>query len=664
MPPFYFYRRRWNPNRTWTRRRRWIRRRRFRAAVRRPFRRRRWVRRRFNKFKRRKKLKKLRLSQWQPKTIHKCTIEGILCTICCGRQRQNHNFTLTAESYVPKSEPGGGGWSIMQLTLRVLYEDYIACRNWWTKSNMGLPLQRYMGGYIKLYRSNQTDYIALINTCPPFEVTRDIYFSTQPSRMLMNRRKIIVPKLDRKYKRKPYIKVHIKPPALWQNKWYFQQDMYNQPFVMITTSCCDLDQVFEKQDGISSNITFKSLNLEFFQNPQWADIPPKGYRPKFSGTTDTYLFATENGTELPTITGYKNLTPLFNTKTLTDGKPLPEDTKKDSAFDSEQNINTQYWGNPFNPKIVYSGRRYVFGPYPTNTNYTTATLTDIHTVFEEIRYNPFRDKGTGNKVYLKSVSLSQSSFLVPPTNENLIVENFPIWLVLWAWEDWLLKSKPVQHLYQDYQLVIITKYFYPQRQAYLILDKYFTDDTHDTDHPLTETDKANWHPKLEMQQYTTNLISVTGPYAPKINFTKSIETHLLYKLFFKWGGCPAPMEQIADPANQEKFPTPNNLLQTLEIQDPETPKEYTLWEWDERRDMLTGKATKRIKLYQEPTNYFTEFGAKDPETDQPQKIDFGPPTPPKSKEKQEEYIHDLQQLQQHLKRRIHNLLKSPKLFPL
>ena len=61
---------------------------------------------------------------------------------------------------------------------------------------------------------------------------------------------------------------------------------------------------------------------------------------------------------------------------------------------------------------------------------------------------------------------------------------------------------------------------------------------------------------------------------------------------------------------------------------------------------------------------FTKFGAKDPETDQPQKVDFGPPSPPKTKENQENYIHELQQLQQQLKRRIHNLLKNPKLFPL
>ena len=60
----------------------------------------------------------------------------------------------------------------MQLTLRVLYEDYIACKNWWTKSNMGLPLQKYIGDYIKLYKSNQTNYIALISTCPPFKVTK------------------------------------------------------------------------------------------------------------------------------------------------------------------------------------------------------------------------------------------------------------------------------------------------------------------------------------------------------------------------------------------------------------------------------------------------------------------------------------------------------------
>nr|UGV35515.1 MAG: ORF1 [TTV-like mini virus] len=658
MPPFNFHRRRWYSN--WPyRRRRYTTRRRPRQTIRRRFRRRFRVRRRRRRFKRHKKLLKLRLNQWQPKKIRKCTIEGLLCTIQCGRGKVNHNFTLDQELYVNEGEPGGGSWSIMQVTLRVLYEEYLACRNWWTAGNQGLPLTRYLGGYIKLYRSQQTDYIATINTCPPFEVTRDSYFGTQPSRLIMNKYKIIVPKLSRTHFKKPYIKKRIYPPSMFQNKWYFQKDLYNQPLFMITTSCCSLGQVFSREDEINSNITLMSLNTDFFQNPQWSDLPTLGYRPKYSGTTNTYLFVSHNGNE--TVTGYKNLIPLLQTKRLTDGKELPQ--QPTNAFENignQKKIKEEYWGNPFNPKYLHS-HRYVYGPYPTEENYTKTVLTQLHELFFSVRYNPFRDKGKGNKIYIKSTSLPQSSYMVLPTNENLLVENLPIWLVLYAWEDWLLKSKPVQHLYQDYQLVIQTDYFYPKRQCYVILDKYFWDAQNDSQHPLTETDKANWHPKLEMQEYSTEKIATTGPLAPKINFTKNIEAHILYKLFFKWGGCPAPMEQITDPADQEKFPTPSNFIPTIEIQDPETPEQYTLWEWDQRRDMLTGKATKRIKLYQEPTNYFTEYGAKDPETQTPQVISYEAPEQGEKKEK--EYIAELQQLQRDLKQRIHRLLKNPKLFP-
>lgn len=658
MPPFNFYRRRWYSNWPYRRRRRFTRRR-PRQTIRRRFRRRFWVRRRRRRFKRHKKLLNIKLKEWQPKKIRKCTIEGLLCTIQCGRGKVNHNFTLDQELYVNEGEPGGGSWSIMQVTLRVLYEEYLACRNWWTTSNQGLPLVRYTGGYIKLYRSQQTDYIATINTCPPFEVTRDSYFGAQPSRLIMNKYKIIVPKLSRTHLKKPYIKKKIHPPSLFQNKWYFQKDLYNIPLFMITTSCCSLGQVFSREDEINSNITLTSLNLDFFQNPQWGDLPDLGYRPKFSGTTNTYLFVAENGQTQ--ITKYSELIPMLQTKKLADGQKLP--TNSSEAFETIGNlkvIKNNYWGNPFNPKYIHT-HRYFYGPYPTPQNYNTANVTELHELFFKLRYNPFRDKGKGNQIYLKSTSLPQSSFMVLPTNENLLVEHLPIWLVLYAWEDWLLKSKPVQHLYQDYQLLIRTDYFYPKRQCYLILDKYFWDATNNSIHPLTETDKANWHPKLEMQAYSTEKLATTGPLAPKINFTKNIETHILYKLFFKWGGCPAPMEQITDPSEQEKYPTPSNFIPTIEIQDPTTPEQYTLWEWDERRDMLTGKATKRIKLHQEPTNYFTEYGAKDPETQTPQTISYEAPEQGQKEEK--EYIAELQQLQRELKQRINRLLKNPKLFP-
>ncbi len=69
--------------------------------TRRPFRptfwRRRWVRKRYRKYKR--KLSKITVKQWQPKTIHNCTIKGLLPVFVCGRTRICHNYTLYAEKY-------------------------------------------------------------------------------------------------------------------------------------------------------------------------------------------------------------------------------------------------------------------------------------------------------------------------------------------------------------------------------------------------------------------------------------------------------------------------------------------------------------------------------------------------------------------------------------
>uniref|UniRef100_A0AAU7SSX9 Capsid protein n=1 Tax=Betatorquevirus homini1 TaxID=3048395 RepID=A0AAU7SSX9_9VIRU len=652
MPPFNFYRRRWYPNR-WRKTRRWIRRRRPRPPFRRRFHRRNWVRRRRLFTKRHKKLKKLKLSVWQPRTIHKCRIKGLLCLTTCGKGRVNHNSILTMESYVPESEPGGGAWSILQVSLRVLWDEYTAFRNWWTSSNQGLPLTRYLGGQLKFYRSKQTDYIAIVNTCPPFDVTRDIYLNTQPSRAIMHKYKIIVPRLDRKIYRKPYVKKNIKPPALFSNKWFFQREIYNQPFFTVQTSCCSLDQVFGPDTEINTNLSFISLNCDFFQNPQWGDLPDTGYRPKYTGTSNTYLFRAQNGTY--NGIGYKTLTPLFNTKTITQGKPL---TAEDFETLQTQITDKQYWGNPFDPNYLHS-HTYWYGPYPTQQNYKTGTLVQLHEVFLTCRYNPFRDKSKGNKVYLKSTSLQQGSMLTLPQNEQILIQDMPLWLIFWAWEDWILKSKPIQHLLQDYQIIIQSKYIYPPRTAYVPLDKYFAETTHETN--LTETDKANWHPKVEMQQYSTQNIALTGPLSPKITTTKSIETHMYYNLFFKWGGCPAPMENITDPAEQETFPTPGNIIQGLEIQDPKTPEQYTIWDWDERRGIITAKGSKRIKSHIETSTYFTEYGAKDPETQAPQqKIYAAPP----QTEKTEDYINQLKQLQRDLKHRIHELLKTKKLFPI
>nr|UGV34993.1 MAG: ORF1 [TTV-like mini virus] len=655
MPPFNFYRRRWYPNRRW----RWRRRARAwrpRQAVRRRFRRRRWVRRRRYHRRYKRKLSKITLKQWQPKKIVKCNIKGNLCLFACGRQRTNHNYILTCESYVPESEPGGGSWSIFQFTLRVLYDEFIHFRNWWTHSNQALPLARFLGSNFKFYRSADTSYIVTPITCGPFEVTKETYLDTQPSRRLMDKRSFIVPQLGRGPLKKTYIKKKFKPPSLFLNKWYFQQDIYNTTLIMFMVSACSFDQMYAPKDQISTNITLVSLNTNLFQMPNYKKIP---YSPKSTGTFETYLWSYQNGHN-PEDLKWKNIVMLSNLQLMQKGKPTENIQHIKENFETNKNK----YGNPFDWYYSQPDVKIYYGSKPKQSDNieSKAEISEITGLFQRCRYNPFRDKGKGNKIYWKPTDTDQGSLLSLPQDKRLLTEDVPLWLGLWGIEDWTLKSKPITHLHEEYQLVIQSPYIEPKQPCYIFLDYYFT---HPKQHlsDYTETDKAHWHPKYAFQIYALEQLANSGPGTPKINLVKQIQAHTFYNFHFKWGGCPAPMELITDPADQEKYPTPNNQLQGLEIQDPETPKEYCLYTWDERDNQITGPAAKRLKQDFTSTKLFTGLGTKDvPTLEAPQET-----WETSDEEEKKETTDKLQQLREHrrkLRQRLHQLLKKSKYAPL
>lgn len=659
MPTFNWYRRRWYPSRRW-RRRRYFRRRRFGQTFRRRFQRRNWVRRRRRFKTRKRKLTSIKLRQWQPKHIVKCRIKGNLCLLTCGRGRINNNFIITSESYVPTSEPGGGSFSILQFTTRVLYDEYLAARNWWTKGNSGLPLQRYILAKLKFYRSATTDYIVTINRTPPFEVSLDSYLSTQPTRHLMNKNAFIIPKLDRGPRKKTYIKKTILPPATLQNKWYFQQDMYNIPMFTLTVSAVSLDQMFAPENQISTNITLYSLNTTAIQIANWEKLP---YSTKAAGTLNIYLWSYANGHNSQTPT-WKNIYFLGNTKTLTNGKPI---TDTNTLKSITEETKKEYWGNPFTHTFQHKDAIIYYGTNPkdiTDIN-SNINLLPIESLYTECRYNPFKDKGKGNKVYLVPTDTGNGSFLSIPNNTKIYIENLPLWLIFWGWGSWLEKSRPIAHLKEEWQVVVQSPYIYPKMQCYVFVDKYFREPS-EYMAEYTETDKAHWHIKYEMQEEQLELIAQTGPGAPKINQVKQIECHCNYNFYFKWGGNPAPMETIADPSEQEKFPSPSNQLQGLEVSSPSKPKEYYLYHFDEKRSTITKRAAKRLKADLTTETFFTDCGAKDiPLKTQEESTSSSEEEEVQTPQQTTDAIR-LQLLKQrfHYRQRIKRLLKTKKLFPL
>ncbi len=373
---------------------------------------------------------------------------------------------------VPEGEPGGGAWSIMQLTLRALWDEYVHFRNWWTKSNDGLPLVRYNYCKFKFYRAKECDYIVTPVLTPPFNVGRDDYLNTHPIRALMNRNKIIVTR-QKPGQRKNYIKRKFWPPALWKTKWYFQQDICNMPFIVLKVTACDFDQFYQPKDMISYNITLYSLNT-FFQNPKFEEKGDKGYSPKLipDGTNKGkpyYLYGTDSGPTNESNIKWQDLTFLGNTNIFTRGTNIT------------QNYIKGQWGNIFHPAFTGPDSRI----YYTHTDVDTAksqynqkadSITRLHYIFQTCRYNPMKDKGKGNKVYFKSTSLDQGTFDILPTKTDILIEDYPLWLIFWGWTDWLRKLHPINHIETEYIFVVKTDYITPKQPWYVFLDWYFVDD--------------------------------------------------------------------------------------------------------------------------------------------------------------------------------------------
>lgn len=497
---------------------------------------------------------------------------------------------MYAESIVPKREPGGGAWSIMQLTLRALYDEYKKYRNWWTFTNEGLPLVRYNGVKIKFYRSYYTDYIVIPVTCPPFSVTMEDYLNTQPFRALMNKNKIVITKKHKNFHKGKYVKKFFKPPSLMQTKWYFQQDLCNTPLIVLKTIACSFDQMWQPDDQLSYNITLYALNIDTIQNPQFTNLGGEGYHNKTVGTQNFRLF----GSNSENPTQWTDLIPLFQTNRWAEGKKLDS---KDKLTDPS------YWGNPFStPKSLTNWN--IYTSKSTNTD-STPQITKLFNLYQECRYNPLKDTGIGNKVYFKSNKLSQGTFTDLPDKGDIIITDYPLWVVMWGWTDWLKKLKPIQHIEDDYIMVVKSPFITPQMNCYVFLDLYFVNPIKNN---LTETENKNWHPQYGFQTESEFYFAQSGPGAPKINYSKCIQATCNYNFKMKWGGCPAPMEIIIDPCQQEKFPVPNSEQQRPEIQDPATSKAHYLYYWDERQGQLTKPAAKRIKTDSKSETSFTDSG--------------------------------------------------------
>lgn len=546
------------------------------------------------------------------------------------KDRLSNNLTCYLESIAPHYLHGGGGFSICNFSLYTLYKENLVCRNWWTVGNENMPLIRYCGCTITLYRQAEIDYLFYWNNSYPMTASLITYQSTCPQVMLMNRKTKIMACKKNNRNKKPYKKIFIRPPSQMQNKWYFQKELAQLPLLQTMATCCSLDRMYLSSSSVSTTMGFYTLDTNGWLQHYMRDNGTSPYQPQ----SGQLLFAAPNGgQQINTL----KITQLILLGTVTDYTPgtiigsiqqsdiQTPPTSWQVTTKPAQQLYTAYmkhkfWGNPWfnlwfggSQRILMTNKpiKDLVIEYKNKTEsdcYLTSSFTEKTQKWAELRYNPWADKGKDNMVYLLPINQHQHSYgWAPPTDKDVIAQDLPLNILLWGYLDFQRKCKEYNDIDTTCICVIKSPYIFPKGlyQFIVPIDQEFLDGNSPFFHEghKTQSDQQYWHPKVRFQTRTINAIACTGPATTKLPPDISTEFHIGYKFHFKIGGEPAPMSIVNDPDNQPTYTIPSNLLQQPSLQSPTTPFEYLLWNFDERRGQITQRAAKRmLKNIQTETN--------------------------------------------------------------
>nr|UGV34762.1 MAG: ORF1 [TTV-like mini virus] len=659
------------------------RRRLWRRRPRKPFFRAFWRGRRYYKKRRRvrkykRKLPYLLLKEWQPPRIVKLKIRGFVPLFITTDERLVNNFAMYSNEIAPHYYPGGGGFSILCFTLAAFYQLFKKVQCFWTQSNDDLPLVRYTGCTFKFFHSEKNDYITTYHACGSMKPALDTYNSTQPYIMTLNKRHRIIRCKQNNNIRKPYTKVKVKPPAQLTSKWFFQKEMAYTPLVMLMTSGMSTDRFYSYSTSQSTTIGFKAIDTNVFNYHNWEIDSTSGYK----GSEGKWLWALQNGSTTKIHEEkVSNLIFLGETKLIKKGRTVGQtSTATTESFKTtwERYLQSSVdWGNPFEPTYLTQEVTVLFSNIPpkdiptkyTNfskdskleANFQTFTLPLVR----ECRYNPLADDGN-NHIFIESITKHEQQPWKQATDPKLLGGEYPLWLGLWGFIDYK-KNTIGKQVDTDYVLIIVSEHITPKLGFYLVIDEEFLQGRSkyvptSEPVPIKDFDKLHWHPKVTFQLSTINRFGACGPGTLKLPKQISAEAHCGFTFYFKLGGCGPKMSTIEDPEDQPVYPTPNNILSTTSLQNPEYPPEHFLYSFDQRRDQITKRAAERISSILSTKAPLSPIAGRNllHQTTQSQTSSQETETKETQTETLLQLIRQQQHRQQHLRKRILQLISTLK----
>lgn len=543
------------------------------------------------------------LKQWNPPFVKRCKIKGNFPIIICGQGRQQYNYIQHRDEIVPAKMSGGGSFAIVVFNLGFFWDEHQHWRNIWTSSNENYDLCRYTGMSLKIVRPPSTDIILTVTRHYPMLVNSGTHPACHPQRQLLQYKKYIIQSLQRKPHGKKYKKIKIRPPALLNNRWFFQKDFINTNLCMISICTADLTRPFCHVSGDNNCTGFNALNTNIFHNISWK-LAQTSYIVQEDNSKQYKLwgYAKKNNTERE----WKELIPT---------KPYG-------------------WENPFYTEYLTGATKVFMSPTkPSNTTASGDTKDVTGQLLVYCRYNPIPDIGDTNIMYLKGMFTKND--LAPSLNLSFSLQGLPLWLMSYGYFDWMVKLHSTYNIYDDYQVIIQSKFIasippltYKQSgnnelkyPAVIPISPHFLKGRGINDTDPLPLELLSWYPKVTNQTEAINYIVTTGPYIPMPNKEFSWCVQCNYTAYFKWGGTHHPSQEIDNPATKSTYPTPSAMLKGVQIKNPRKALELHPWHW--RRDELTTKALKRMLQYSDSSTDSESF------TETPKKKKKTSPSDPK-----------------------------------
>lgn len=386
-----------------------------------------------------------------------------------------------------------------------------------------------------------------------------------PQMMLLRKNKKIILSTSTKPNGKLTKKVKIKPPKQLSTKWFFQEEFTRYGLVTIAASACNFRYPWLGCCNENLIITLYYLQPGFYKNSGWA---------QFSTSYNPMTAVTQMATDNKYYYDLKNKSLFYQMK-----------TSEVSSYEGAVGYSTGW----FQSKVLKAWK------------VTTASGSDLGlTPCGVLRYNPAIDTGKNNKLWV--VNTLGHDWKIP-SDEDLIMEGYPLWLMFYGYTSFLYQVKAEKSPFSASIIVvqspalkrirgIDTTNFYP------LLDLNFINGrgTKDTDPWLFQN--KYWYPSIYAQRESISQIVNCGPYVPKYNESKQSTWQLNYRynFYFKWGGSYPPGQDAEDPEKKKKYPVPDKLQDTVSIADPISQKYSTIFKtWDYRRGSLTKTAIKRMQ---------------------------------------------------------------------